>query len=804
MDALLRDLRYALRTLRKTPGFTFFAVLTLALGIGATSTIFSVVNTVLLSPPPYGDPARLVTLSENDLEAGNLDFPVAPANFHDWQRDARSFAAMAASRNQSVNLTGDGDPERISGSAVSGNYFAVLGVQPRLGRAFTMDEDAAGAGQVVVLSDALWRRRFGGDPAIVGRAIELNGRPHTVVGIAPSSMRLPSAQTELWTPLAMSEEARGNRGNHSMRVVARLAAGATLERASAEMRTIGERISAEHPEFQSGFNVTVQSLADDLVGDARTPLLVLGGAVAFVLLICCANVANLMLARAAGRQKEIAIRSAIGAGRAHIVRQLLAESAVLALAGGLGGLLLAVWGVDLLVAVGPEELPRLDDVAVDARVIGFALGTALLTGALFGVLPAVHASRADLNETLKDGLKGSSGGPGRTRARQALLVAEVAISLTLLVGAGLMLKSMDRLTSVDPGFRRDGLVVGGVPLSSAKYDSAPARLAFYEQLHERLRTAPGVTRAGMVSALPLSGSLAISGYWIEGKTPRGDNSQVPTANSYLIAGDYLEAMEIPVKAGRRFAATDRADAPSVAIVNETLARQQFPGESPLGKRIQLGDETSPHIEIVGVVGDTRHAGLGEAAPAQLYLPYAQAPFGGMTAVVRGADVPALSNTLRREVRAVDADQPVAQLRTMDEVIEQDVARPQFITLLLGAFAGLALLLAVVGIYGVVAYSVAQRTQEFGIRMALGADAQRVLAGVVGQAARVTALGVAIGVVAALLMSRGLDELLFEVQATDPATYAGIAVVLLAATVVASWVPARRATRVPPIAALRND
>jgi putative ABC transport system permease protein len=804
VDALLRDLRYALRTLRKTPGFTFFAVLTLALGIGATSTIFSVVNTVLLSPPPYGDPARLVTLYENDLAEGNLEFPVAPANFHDWQRDARSFAGMAASRNQSVNLTGDGEPERIPGSAVSGNYFQVLGVQPRLGRAFTTDEDAPGAGQVVVISDALWRRRFGGDPAIVGQAIELNGRPHTVIGIAPPSMRLPSSQTELWIPLALDEQARGNRGGHSMGVVARLAPGATLEQARTEMRTIGERISAAYPEVQSGFNVTVQSLGDDLIGDARTPLLVLVGAVAFVLLICCANVANLMLARAASRQKEIAIRSAIGAGRSHIVRQLLAEAAVLALAGGLGGLLLAVWGVDLLVAVGPRELPRLDDVAVDGRVVGFALGVSLLTGVLFGVLPAVHASRADLNETLKDGLKGSSGGPGRARARQALLVAEVAISLTLLVGAGLMLKSMSRLTSVDPGFESAGLVVGGVPLSSTKYDSSATRVAFYDQLHERLRTSPGVDRAGFVSALPLSGALSISGYWIEGKTPRGDNSQVPTAYSYLIAGDYFETMEIPLKDGRLFAASDRAGAPLVAVVNETLARQEFPGESPIGKRLQFGPPESPFVEIVGVVADTRHAGLGDAVPAQMYLPYAQNAFGGMTAVVRGRDAATLTATLRREVRAVDADQPVSLLRTMDEVIATGVARPRFITLLLGTFAALALVLAVVGIYGVVAYSVAQRTQEFGIRMALGADARRVLTGVVGQAARVTAIGVAIGVAAALVMSRGLAELLFEVQASDPATYAGIAAVLLAATVVASWIPARRATRVPPIAALRQD
>ena len=805
MDTLIRDLRYALRTLRKTPSFTFFAVLTLALGIGATSTIFSVVNTVLLSPLPYREPAGIVSVYESNPRDGTDAFPVAPANFLDWRRDNRVFSAIAANRNQAMNLTGrNAEPERLFGAAVTASYFDVLGMAPRLGRAFTMEEDAPNGPRAVVLSDALWRRRFSGDPKIVGQSVTLNNEPYTVVGIAPASLRLPSPETEFWVPMAFGPQDAENRGAHSMGVLARLKPGVTVEQASTEMRAIADRIAAAYPQFQSGFSTTVRPLSDDIVGDARTPLLVLAGAVGFVLLICCANVANLMLARAAGRQKEIAIRSAIGAGRRDIVRQLLAESLVLAVFGGVAGLLLATWGVDLVVALGPRELPRLEELAVDGRVAAFALAASVLTGLVVGVAPAMVASRADLNDTLKEGLKGSSAGPGRARARQALLVAEVAISLTLLVGAGLMLKSMSRLRAVDPGFQSAGLVTGVVSLPPAKYDTSTKRTAFYEALEERLRSAPGIRNAGFVSALPLSGSLSISGYFIEGKTPRDDNSKVPVAHSYQIAGDYFGTMGIPLKSGRLFTAQDREGAPQVAIVNERLARQQFPGENPLGKRVQFGPPESPYFEIVGIVGDVRHGGLGEDAPAQIYLAYAQTAFGGLTAVVRGSDAGQLASALRREVRAVDADQPVARLRTMEEVISEGIARPRFITLLLGAFAGVALLLAVVGIYGVVAYSVAQRTQEFGIRMALGADARRVLREVVGQAARVTAVGVAIGVAAALVLSRTLSTLLFEVGATDPVTYASIALVLLAATVVASWIPARRATRVTPLSALRPE
>ncbi len=805
MDTLLRDIRYSLRTLRKSPGFTAFAALTIALGIGATTTIFSVVDAVLLSPLPYHEPATLVGVHETDPGAGNDGFPTTPATFLDWQRDTKSFSAMAASRPQAATLTGSGEPERVPGGAVSAGFFEVLGARPILGRGFLPEEDAAGAGQAVVLSEGLWRRRFGGDPGVIGQSMNINGQPHAVVGVMPSSLRLPFAETELWVPLAFSEQEATARGNHHLRVVARLAPGATLEQANAEMHTIATRMQSEYPEFQSGFGATVRPLADDIVGDVGRPLWVLAGAVGFLLLICCANVANLMLARAASRRKEIAIRSAIGAGRGHIVRQLLAEALVLSLIGGVGGLVLASWGTQLLVTLGPAELPRLQEIAVDGRVAAFALLASLATGALFGIAPALQASRSDLNDTLKDGSKGSSGGPGRARARQALLVAEVAISLTLLVGAGLMMKSLNRLRAVDPGFRTTGILTAQLPLPLARYDSAYKRAALYQALEERARAIPGVRSVGFTSSVPLSGSLAISGYWIEGKTPRNDNSQVPTANFYLVAGDFFQTMGIPLSQGRYLGAEDRADAPRAAVVNETLARQQFAGEDPIGKRFQIGPDSAPYYTIVGVVTDSRHQGLGAEPPPQLYVPFAQEGYGNMSLMVHtDGDPTRLVASLRTELQALDPDLPLARARTMEDVLAQGIARPRFITLLLGAFAGIALLLALVGTYGVVAYSVAQRTQEFGIRMALGADARRVLADVVMHAARVTAIGIVIGVAAALVLSRGLATLLFQVHVADPVTYVVIAALLLGVTVLASWVPARRATRVTPLNALRAE
>lgn len=799
-------MRYALRSLRRSPGFTIFAVLTIALGIGASSTIFSVINSVLLSPLPYGAPDRLVAVWENDIADGNLSFPVSPATFLDWRQQNDVFSSIAASRHQSLTMTGQGDAEQLRGAAVTHGYFEVLGVKPSVGRTFTADEDAPDAGQVVLLGDGLWRRRFGAERSIVGQSVELSGRSFTVVGVMPPSVTLPSEQTEFWIPTAWTTEASAGRGNHHLQVIARLKPGVTLERARQAMAAIGSRIERDFPAFQSGFNVTVRPLAEDIVGDVRTPLFVVAGAVGFLLLICCVNVANLMLARVATRRKEIAIRSAVGAGRGHIVRQLLAESLALALIGGFFGVVLATWGTHGLAVLGATELPRLAGLGVDARVVAFAVLTTLVTGLLFGLAPALHASRADLNETLKDGTKGSSGGAGAARARQLLLVAEVAISLTLLVGAGLLMRSLGQLQAVDPGFRTDHLLTARIPLPAVKYDTQDRRTAFYAALGERLESNPDVRGVAFATALPFgSDGVSQSGYWIEGKTPRNDNSQVPVAFYHGVAGDYFRVLGIPLRRGRVFDATDRADAPPVAVVNEALARQHFGGDDPIGRRVQFGPDSSAFVTIVGVVGDVRQRGLASDSPPVIYVVQAQDGYGSMIAMLRSTGNPdALVATLRREVQAIDPDVPLASVASMDSLISGSIARPRFLTVLLGFFAGVALILALVGIYGVVAYSVAQRTQEFGIRMALGADGRRVRRDVVTQAATVTAVGIACGLVAALALSRLIATLLFQVGASDPLTYGTIILLLLGVTVAASWVPARRATLVSPLTALRAD
>lgn len=799
-------MRYAFRTLRRSPGFTLFAVLTIGLGIGAASTIFSVVNTILLSPLPYAQPERLVAVWENDLAKNNPAFPISPATFRDWREQNDVFSTIAASRNRTLTLTGGDNAEQLTGAAVTHGYFEVLGVRPTLGRTFAAAEDSPGAGQVVLLSDHLWRRRFAADPAIVGQTVQLGGSSYAVAGVMPPSLAMPSPRTEFWVPMAWSSEDAAWRGNHSLSSIARLAPGVTLGQAQSAMSAIGRRLEAEHPDFQKGFNVTVRPLAADVVGDVQTPLLVVGGAVAFLLLICCANVANLLLARVAGRRKEIAIRSAMGAGRQRIIRQLLAESVILAILGGVLGLILAAWGTHGLGVLGAGELPRLGELGLDWRVITFAITTTFLTALLFGLAPALTASRTDLNATLKDGLRGSSSGPGAARGRRLLLVAEVAISLTLLVGAGLMIRSLGRLQSVDPGFRTDHVLTARIPLPGTIYDTPEKRSAFYAALTERMAAIPGVTDAAMASALPFgSDGVTQRGYWIEGRTARGDNSRVPIAFFHTVTGDYFQLLHVPLIRGRVFDATDRADSPPVAIVNEALVRQHFGGDDPIGHRLQFGPEESPFVTVVGVVADVRQRGLASDAPPVIYAVDSQDGYGSMVAMLHTEGDPnSLVSSLRREVQTLDANVPLSEVATMDEVVAESLARPRFLTAVLALFAGVALVLALVGIYGVVAYSVAQRTQEFGIRMALGADSGRVLRDVVLQAATVTAIGIAGGLAASLILTRLLTTLLFQIGTADPLTYGTIIVLLLGVTVAASWIPARRATRVNPITVLRAD
>ena len=799
------DLRYALRALRRTPGFTAVVVLTLALGIGANSVMFSVINAVLLRPLPYQDPAGLVAVFEGREGSGAEGrTPAAAGNYRDWLERNRVFSGMALYRTRGFNLTGAGEPERIEVAMATASLFPVLGVAPAVGRAYGAEEDRAGGGRTAVISHQLWQRRFGGDPAVVGRAITVGGHTYTVGGVMPASFKFPARDVEAWLPLALNEESWAWRGSHNYEVVARLKPGVTIERANAEMRAVAARVAAENPDVQREWTASVYSLSGELAGGARPVLLVLAGAVGFVLLIACANVANLYLARAAGRSKEIAIRTAIGAGARHVVRQLLVESLVLAALGGAAGLLLAVWGARLVNVVRPDGLPRAEEVAVDGKVLLFTAGLSLLTGLLFGLLPALQAARADLAEVMKQGAKGTSAGPGRARTRDALLVAEVAFSLVLLVGAGLMLKSFARLSDVNPGFTADRLLTGRVALPPTKYDSVAKKVAFADALLQRVRALPGVRSAAVVSSVPLSGQNAQWGYWVEGRPP-ATPSDVPVAVARSATADYFRTMEIALRRGRLF--DDRAGGVREAVVNEALVRAHFPGEDPVGRVVHPGSPEADPVTIVGVVADSKHGALDEAAPPQMFLAnsHGAAGYGAFSVVLRVAGDPAsLAGALRREVRALDPDLPVADLLTMDEVIAAGTSRQRLSSGLLAGFAGLALVLAAVGIYGVIAYASAQRAREFGVRIALGAADGDVLRDVLGGALRRTTLGVVLGVGASLALTRVLQSQLYEVSATDPAVLAGISALLTLVAVVASYIPARRATRVDPITALRAE
>ena len=802
---MLTDLRYALRALRRTPGFTAVVVLTLALGIGANSVMFSVINAVLLRPLPYRDPAALVAVYEGDARGGaEARTPVAAGNYRDWRDQNRVFSGTALYRTRPINFTGAGEPERIEVAMTTASLFPVLGVAPALGRAFGPEEDVAGGARTAVISHGLWQRRFGGDPAVVGRAITLGGDAYTIGGVMPPAFKFPAGDVEAWLPVALSDSNWAWRGSHNYEVVARLKPGVTLGQAQAEMRAIAARISAEHPNFQRDWTAGAFALSGELARGARPVLLVLAGAVGFVLLIACANVANLYLARAAGRSKEIAIRTAIGAGTRHLVRQLLVESLAVAALGGTAGLLLAVWGARLVNVVRPAGLPRAEEVAVDGTVLLFTAALSLVTGLLFGLLPALHAARPDLAEVMKQGGKGASAGPRRARTRAALLVAEVAFSLVLLVGAGLMLKSFARLHGVNPGFTTAGLLTARVALPAARYDSVAKKVAFAEALLARLRALPGVRSAAVVSSVPLSGQNAQWGYWVDGR-PAPTLADVPVAVVRSATPDYFRTMEIPLRRGRLF--DDRLGGVREAVVNETLAREHFRGEDPVGRRVRAGSPEAEPVTIVGVVADTRHRTLDEPVPPQLFLAnsHGAAVFGSFAVALRVAGEPgALAAALRREVRAIDPDLPVAELLTMDEVIAAGTSRQRLSSGLLAAFAGLALLLAAVGIYGVIAYASAQRAREFGVRIALGAASGDVLRDVLGGAARLAALGVALGLAASLALTRLLQSQLYEVSATDPAVLGAISLLLLAVALAASYLPARRATRVDPMAALRAE
>jgi putative ABC transport system permease protein len=803
MQTFWQDLRYGARMLLKNPGFTAIAVITLALGIGANASIFSVVNTVLLRPLPFKEPERLIMIRETKIPQFP-EFSVSPGNFLDWKRRNTVFERLVAMNTPSFNLIGTGDPEQLSGMRVTEGFLVMLGAKPELGRDFLPEEDQPGRNNVVILSHGLWQRRFGGDPKIINQTITLSGRIYTVIGVMPATFSFGGRETALWTPMGFTQDDAQNHGGHYLSAIGQLKPGATLEQARSEMSAIAGQLAQEYPGPNAGWNVKLMPLQEFIVRSVETALLVLLGAVAFVLLIACANVANLLLARAAGREKEIAIRTALGAGRARIVRQLLTESALLALAGGVAGLLLAKWGTDLLLKLAPQNLPRMSDVSLDGRALAFTAAVTLLTGLIFGLVPALQASKPNLTESIKDaGGRGSTEGGRRQFIRGSLVVLEMASALLLLVGAGLLIKSFWRLQRVDPGFNPNNALTASVSLPSRKYPEENQQSAFFQQLLEKVRGLPGVQAAGASNVVPLGGDYVL-GFVIEGRPPLPPGAGQST-NYYAVSADYFKAMGIPLLRGRVFTEQDTRNSTRVAVISESMAKRVFTNEDPIGKRIHVTNGPTVFREIVGIVGDVKHYGLDQDTTLQTYEPYTQQPFSFMTLVVRAAGDPTnLTSAIRNQVLSIDKEQPVSGVRTLEQRVSTSIAQQRFSMLLLGVFAAVAMVLAAVGIYGVLSYAAAQRTHEIGIRMALGARAGNVLKMVIGQGMKLALAGVALGSGAALALTQLMKRLLFGVTAADPMTYVVIALSLTLVALFACWIPARRAAKVDPMVALRVE
>ena len=804
MEILLQDLRYGVRMLRNKPAFTMIVVLALAIGIGANTAIFSVVNAILLRPLPYKNADRISMIWMDNPKLGvSQDWHSYP-NYIDYKDQNQSYEDMAAFNDRSFNLTGTGDPVRVVGVWTTASMFSVLGVEPALGHTFTEAEEEPGKDLVVVLSNGLWQRRFGGDPGIVGQPISMNGVNRTVLGVMPASFTFPEKKTELWIPLAINPERKQARNAISYKAVGRLKPGVTIEQARADMGAIAKRLDEQY--FQSDYGINLVPLHDQETRTVRPALLVLLGAVAFVLLIACANVANLLLARAALREREVAIRVALGAGRSRIIRQVLTESALLSLVGGAAGLLLAVWGLRLLVALSPADIPRLDQTGIDGRVLAFTLGISLITGLIFGIAPALQSSKSDPNESLKEGGRGSTGGVGGRRVRNLLVVSEIALSLILLIGAGLLIKSFMRLQQFEFGFNPDNLLTMRVQLPGSKYKDGKQVINFYQQLLERMEAVPGVQSVGAIASVFITDTPSSTNFSIEGRpVPVGVEAiEVPLDS---ISPSYFKVMGIPLLRGREFDNRDVEGAPLVVIINDTFARRFFPGEDPIGKRFVYGspDPRSPWITIVGVVGDMRRTGFDRAVRPETFLPEAQNPDNALTIIARTAADPAsFAGALRNEVWSIDKDQSVYDIKTMHQTLSEMMSQRRFNMLLLGLFAAVALTLAAVGIYGVISYSVTQRSHEIGIRIALGAQSGDVLKMVVGQGMLLTGIGVATGLIAAFALTQLMSSLLFGVSAADPVTFVLISLLLTGVALIACLVPARRATRVVPMVALRYE
>jgi putative ABC transport system permease protein len=806
MQTLWQDLRYGARILLKKPGFTIVAVLTLALGIGANTAIFSAVDALLLRPLPYHEPERLVMLSHKGRQArrNTISYP----NFSDWRERSQSFEEMASVRSESFNLTGVDRPVQLRGRMVNWNFFHLLGVQPQLGRAFASEDDRYGAARTAIVSHRMWQEKFGGDRSVIGKKLLLDGEPYEVIGVLPQGFEYFRSD-DVYVPIGpflKPQSGMMDRGTSmgGMLALGRLRPGVALAQANREMAELAAQLEREYPAVNSGKSAQAEPLQDVMSETVRQSLWVLLGAVGFILLIACVNVANLLLVRAADRQKEIALRLALGAGRGRIIRQLLSESLLMALLGGGFGVLAGRWMLDGLLALAPGNIPQLGRVSLNSGVLLFALGVSVLTSLLCGLLPALHASRTDLQTALKEGGR-STGGAGRELTRKTLLVVEVSLALVLLAGAGLLVRSMMRVLAVEPGFNPDNLLTMRVMLPNDAYP-VPRRLTFYDETLARLGALPGVRGAALTLSLPIDGSFWDSAF-IAADKPLPPRAELPDAAMMPVTPNYFEVMGIRLLKGRAFNAADTADSPHVTVINESLAARIWPGEDPIGKRLRHGlpEYQSPWREVVGVVADVKLNGVERNTPMQAYFPFAQEAWSNFSIVVRTAGDPLqLAGGVERAIHTVDKDLPVTSIRSMDQLLGSSTAQRRLTLVLLLSFALLALLLAAVGIYGVISYSVRQRTHEIGVRMALGAQVGDVLTLILAQGLKLTLLGVAIGLLAAFALTRWMETLLFGVRPTDPLTYAVIATVLTTVAVLSCWLPARRATKVDPMVALRYE
>ncbi|HSS19142.1 MAG TPA: ABC transporter permease [Pyrinomonadaceae bacterium] len=802
METLLKDIRYGARSLLKRPAFAAIAVVTLALGIGANTAIFSVVNTVLIRPFPYRDAQRVITLWQNNVKAGVSRNDVSPANFLDWQEQSRSFASMAGIEPFGFSMIGNGEPERFGAWLVTDRFFETIGSNALYGRTFNSQDYQAGNERVVVIGYGLWQRRFGGDPNLIGQKLTLNGQPYVVVGVMPKQFEFP-AEREVWAPRVIRERDRQLRGPTYWNVIARLQPGVTIAQAQAEMNSIARNLEVQYPDTNGGMGTTIVSLPEQLTGNVRSSLWILLGAVGFVLLIACGNVANLLLVRGAERTREFAVRSALGAARARLVRQLLTESILLALLGGTLGVMFASWGVKLILAFNTAKIPRIEYVSLDWRVLVFALGLSLLTAVLFGLIPAAQFSSPNLRSSLTDGSRGAVGKSAQHWVRNSLVVTEVAVALMLLTGAGLLVRSFVSVTRVDPGFETDRLVALQVFLSR-NYQKTEEITGFFDQSLEKIKAVPGVEAAAIVASPPFINLEQDAPFTIQGHPPPPKGSE-PSSYYTEVSADYLRTLNVPLRQGRFFTGFDRGGSASVAVINQAMAERFFVNEDPIGKKVTVMFDQPETREIVGVVGNVLHSGLDSNPRPELFVPHSQSPNTQMTFVVKTtADPASLLPAVKNAIREVNHNQTFAKTATMKELVADSLKQRRFNLFLLVSFALVALILAGVGVYGSINYSTKQRTQEIGLRMALGAQSFDVLRLIVGQGLVLSLLGVGIGLVGSFGLTRLMRGLLFGISPTDPLTFAAIALLLTAIGVVASWIPARRAMKVDPLEALRYE